>query len=279
MTGAAYCAILVRRSVDALSEKDGNGMIAEIHGKISATGSNLSDRLEDKLTGDIFGSLRYLPFELGIGPILSAAQIPELSELIEKDGLHICQVSFWPYHPLGELDVRIDLDNAVIGIEVKYQSPLSSDDDADYSNGTDEESEKVSVNQLYRESKIVRELAGPDKKAFLILVACDSECESIVSDVKARNLIENGVELGRISWQEILLILENQQPSDPLHNCILGDMVALLKRKGFERFHGFDSPMTAICADGYFSYQYNQDLWSHLFAEPLIDGGNYYEFE
>lgn len=57
-------------------------MIAEIHGKISATGSNLSDRLEDKLTGDIFGSLRYLPFELGIGPILSAAQIPELSKLM-----------------------------------------------------------------------------------------------------------------------------------------------------------------------------------------------------
>ena len=279
MTEVAYCAILVRRSINALREKDGNGMIEEIHGKISTTGSNLSDRLEDKLTGDIFGSLRYLPFDLGLGPILSAARITELSELIEKGGLHSCQVSFWPYHPLGELDVRIDLDHAVIGIEVKYQSPLSSDDDADYSNGTDEELEKVSVNQLYRESKIVRELAEPDKKAFLILVACDSECESIVSDVKARNLIENGVELGRISWQEILLTLEKQQSSDPLHNCVLGDMVALLKHQGFERFHGFDTSMVGICADGYFSYQYHLDLWSHLLAEPLIDGGIYYEFK
>ncbi len=254
-------------------------MIAEIYGKISSTGSNLNDRSEDKLTGDIFGSLRYLPVEFGIGPILAKAKIPELSELVEKGVSHPYKMSFWPYHPLGELDVRIDLDNAVIGIEVKYQSPLSSDDEADYSNTVDEESEKVSVNQLYRESKIVRELAGTEKKAFLILVACDSECESIVSDVKARNLIESGVELGHISWQEILLILEKQRPSDPLHSCILGDMIALLKRKGFERFHGFDSPIATICVDGFFSYQYRHDLWAHLLTEPLIDGGSYYEFE
>jgi|GEM_PF-4181867 len=34
-------------------------MLAEIHNKISGTGSNLSDRLEDQLTGDFFGTLRY----------------------------------------------------------------------------------------------------------------------------------------------------------------------------------------------------------------------------
>ena len=156
-------------------------MIEELYGKISSTGSNLSDRLEDQLTGDIFGSLRYLPFDLGIGPVLSAAQIPELSELIEKSDSLAYRMSFWPYHPIGELDVRIDLDNAVIGIEVKYQSPLSSDDDADYSNVAGKEIDKTSNNQLSRESKIVREIAGPDKKAFLILVASDSDCTRICS--------------------------------------------------------------------------------------------------
>jgi len=35
-------------------------MISEIKGKISASGSNLTDRLEDKLTGDFFGTLQYL---------------------------------------------------------------------------------------------------------------------------------------------------------------------------------------------------------------------------
>ena len=45
--------------------------IAEIKGKISSTGSNLSDRLEDLLTSDVFGPLRYIPFDEGLLPISS----------------------------------------------------------------------------------------------------------------------------------------------------------------------------------------------------------------
>ncbi|WP_179863669.1 hypothetical protein [Bacillus toyonensis] len=49
-------------------------MIAEIHGKISSDSSNLSERLEDKLTGDIFGSLRYLPYLKGLYQLLSGTK-------------------------------------------------------------------------------------------------------------------------------------------------------------------------------------------------------------
>jgi len=47
--------------------------IAELHGKISSSGTNLSDRLEDLLTADIFGPLRYLPFQDGLSHILIQA--------------------------------------------------------------------------------------------------------------------------------------------------------------------------------------------------------------
>jgi hypothetical protein len=46
-------------------------MIAEIHNKLSATGSNLHDRLEDQLTGNVFGTLRYLPYSQGLHVILN----------------------------------------------------------------------------------------------------------------------------------------------------------------------------------------------------------------
>lgn len=49
-------------------------MIAEIHGKISSDGSNLIERLKDKLTGDIFGSLRYLPYRKGLYQLLSGTK-------------------------------------------------------------------------------------------------------------------------------------------------------------------------------------------------------------
>ena len=253
-------------------------MIAEIYGKISSTGSNLSDRLEDKLTGDIFGTLRYLPFDLGIGPILSASHSLELSEMMAENASPTYKMFFWPYHPDGELDVRIDLDNAIIGIEVKYQSSLSTEDEADYSSAGGEGVDKVSVNQLSRESRIVREVAGPNKKAFLILVAGDKDCADKISDVTGRNLIEDSVELAYISWQEIMLMLERQQSDNPLYTCILEDMVALLRKKGFERFCGFTYPVPDIHVDGYFSYQSRLDYSIQLPEKVTVDCGVYYEF-
>lgn len=62
-------------------------VIAELFGKISSSGSNLTDRLEDNLTGDVFGVLRYLPFHSGMAQILSAARIDGLSKSASQSTL------------------------------------------------------------------------------------------------------------------------------------------------------------------------------------------------
>ena len=103
-------------------------MLAELHGKLSANGS-FTDRLEDQLTGDIFGALRYLPFELGMGPLLSASSLPALRAYLERhgpQGYWADRFYFWPRHPLGELDALLEYvspkateDNGVIMFEVK----------------------------------------------------------------------------------------------------------------------------------------------------------------
>ena len=60
-------------------------MIAEIKGKISSSNSNLSDRMEDELTGNVFGNLRYLPFNKGLKKILVNAVYPqEVGDEIKK---------------------------------------------------------------------------------------------------------------------------------------------------------------------------------------------------
>ena len=48
-------------------------MFEEFYGKISRSGSNLSDNLGDKLTGDFFGTLRHMDFCDGLQPILRGA--------------------------------------------------------------------------------------------------------------------------------------------------------------------------------------------------------------
>ena len=53
-------------------------MIAEIKGKLSSTGSNLTNRLEDDLTGNFFGNLRYMSFNKGLKLILMQGIILEI---------------------------------------------------------------------------------------------------------------------------------------------------------------------------------------------------------
>lgn len=259
----------------------GDTVIAELFGKISSSGSNLTDRLEDNLTGDVFGVLRYLPFHIGMAQILRAARIKGLSESVERSTLSFWgdRIRFWPYHEEGELDACLELDDAVVGIEVKYLSGLSSDDEVENStDSSDENPYEESRNQLARESRIIKEWAGPERKAHLIFIAGDSACAAVCGDVQARNIIADGVSLGYVSWQEVLLLLSDLTASDPFQRLMLDDLIRLLRRKGFERFRSFElGTQERISPEDYFLFNYNSTGFQ--FALPhIVNGGDYFEY-
>mgnify|MGYP001019721458 FL=1 len=59
-------------------------MIAELHNKISNSGSNLNEKSEDELTGNFFGCLRYMPFNKGLKKVfLECIRPKELVQYIE----------------------------------------------------------------------------------------------------------------------------------------------------------------------------------------------------
>ena len=210
-------------------------MVEEFYGKISRSGSNLSDSLEDKLTGDFFGTLRYMDFCDGLQPILCGAlrksekqqaESQAAIQLIEnvnctniKDEEHI---KFWPKHALGELDVLLEFDNCYIGIEVKFKSGLSSDD------------------QLIREANILCDLPK-DKKKILLFIAKHESCLSIYRKYK-KDMSKHGVHFVFASWEDIL-----QSMKDILHGgkgsnytfgqkLMISDLVRLLTRKDLDTF-------------------------------------------
>ncbi|MEX6702304.1 hypothetical protein ABS315_22335 [Peribacillus frigoritolerans] len=86
-------------------------MLAEIHNKISQTGNNLSNRLEDKLTGDFFGAVRYLPFEIGLKHVLATAELCHETvnanwlKFIGKEKGFVTQTEFWYRGEEGKIDV------------------------------------------------------------------------------------------------------------------------------------------------------------------------------
>ena len=112
--------------------------IAVIRGKISETGSNLSERIEDLLASDVFGCLRYLPAEKRLMPFLYTARSYQDKALNLPLSAARIRYLFWPYlktkgcnpcEPDVLLGFETDQGLHLIMVEAKYYSGLSSEED------------------------------------------------------------------------------------------------------------------------------------------------------
>jgi len=232
-------------------------VIAELHNKISKTGSNLSDRREDQLTGDFFGSLRYLPFDVGIMPILQDSVFPEkLLDCLDQDAFQIEEwdnmIRFWNdcAYDGTEPDVVIDLGKLVIMIEAKLHSGLSPDNAQEYISEADTQLESEndeSRNQLARESWLLINRYPNAQKRVLLLLAKEMPATEIYNDIcghirSGKNIIAAGIDFGYVTWQKALSALRKMRKSscaDVFQNLVLQDLDSLLTHKGFEQFENF----------------------------------------
>lgn len=253
-------------------------MIAEIHNKVSSSCSNLTERSEDALTGYFFGCMRYIPFDKGLKKVLLQCIRPsELSKYIET--LKVFEwsdkIEFWKKIKVEdkytELDVYLNLESVLIGIEVKYLSGLSSEDDVDNSNGN----EQISYNQLSREARAINQI-GKDKSKLLILLADELSCSKIYQSVQMRKII-NGVELGYISWQEVLIALGKLSNLTLYEQVIINDMILLLEKKGFRRFVNFNTNVN-VDKNNYWSFTGKINITFDFKTEKKVRRGEYYEF-
>ena len=263
-------------------------MIAELYGKISSKGTNLRETLEDNLTGNVFGSLRYIPFSKGIKKILISAIDEEYFDKYELEEWAE-RIEFWPYHKEGELDLVINLKLATIAIEVKYNSGLSSDDDV----SNEEDNKEQSRNQLARESRIIKEFAeARGTTPILLFIARENKGEEIINNIIGRNIIEDDVILKFISWENICASLESLYKSSELsffEKVVVEDIYKLLVKKGFNRFKDFKTNIDkSIIEDKYYLFKSNENYESDLIDDTSkkfsfisninICEGKYYEF-
>ena len=186
---------------------------------------------EDKLTGHFFGTLRYTSFEKILKPLLVNCIRPaELADKLKKirGDYWDDKIAFWKREEKStdekkytEIDVLLDFEEILIGVEVKYQSNLSTDD------------------QLEREAEILQKKANGREK-ILILLAPESTCREIVTERRRRNIFnEFGVNLSYISWEDVSDELTKLQLID-FDALIAEDLTKLLRLKGFESFRSFN---------------------------------------
>lgn len=251
-------------------------MIAEIKGKINRQNTNLTEVGEDELTGNFFGNLRYIPFNKGLKKILKNSIRPmELRNMINEIDEY-----YWDDHLFlwekvrengrnTELDVRLDFSSIIIGIEVKYRSGLSSEDEEENENISAENS----LNQLSREARVLH-LLGSGKKKLLLLLADDLSCEETIQSPR----IMDGVQLGYFSWQEVLIQLKKLTDLNDFEQLVVSDLIELLERKGFLRFSGFALDAADISIADY--WQFESPIRDNKFAfhfDKIVED-EYYEF-
>jgi hypothetical protein len=222
-------------------------LLAEINNKISSSGSNLTERLEDNLTGNFFGAIRYLPFEVGLKNVLTSVRFNEdidrnewgksLSKIHDYD----LEYQFWTKHNEGEIDLLIVHQEVLIGIEVKLFSGLSSDDD----NLELIEDPAESNNQLVRYAMMLNRI-GTGVRKHLIFLAPLQYSTIVEQAMRSRSIIPNNLALGFISWEEVLesLFLIEHNKLEKGQQLILSDLKNLLLKKEFTRFSGFDLKST-----------------------------------
>lgn len=251
-------------------------MIAEIKGKVNRQNTNLTELREDELTGNFFGSMRYIPFTKGLKKILKNAIRPaELQNMIDEIDAYYWNdnIFFWDKvrenERFTELDVRMDFPTITIGIEVKYRSGLSSEDEED-----DESiSAENSVNQLSREARVLR-LVGSDKKKLLLLLADDIACAKTIQGIK----VIDGVQLGYISWQEVLIQLKELTELNDFEQLVVADIIELLEKKGFLRFSNFEMGISDISNKDYWHFNLPKVMYRFSFGVDKIVEDKYYEF-
>ena len=228
------------------------GIIAEIHGKVSSSGSNINDRLEDILTSNVFQLLRYLPIELGILPVLISAENShdekQRRTFVIPTGVNIVSYYFWSRFNNWEPDVFIELKHdekvlANIMIEAKYLSGKSGS--AVYEE--DEDGNKVYVAQSDQLEKLWNSLKAYSNHVpyYLFYLTMDwvMPIQSINESIKAISDYDCRGNIYWLNWQSIHttlnnIIVNNRTIISKADAIVIKDIINLLAKKGLKEFAG-----------------------------------------
>ena len=202
-------------------------MIAEIYHKFSTD-------LEDVLTGDFFGAMRYMPFNRGLNQIFknyAVSEDPQVTHILSNAADDDFNFEFWKRSENGlvEIDGFIPLTSVGIGIEVKYRGGVSGG------------------GELEKEAQVLDEWCN-GKEKLLILIGEAEEAKAIYIENKDKRVFRD-VHLAYLSWQDILLGLDQVLISSSYEKKMIEDLKTLLREKGFVSFEGFSIDQPVVDKD------------------------------
>lgn len=236
-------------------------MIAEIHGKWNDTRNDLH-RIEDQLTGDMFGTFQYMPLADGLAQMLGAAEFHGSGEPRERFLARLAaagkddKFTFWPRGKHGEMDVLVETERDVICIEVKYRSGLSSED------------------QLHRYAAWLQEIGRGKHRTLLFAAPASTAIE--VKQRMEENPLPQDVRFGTLTWEDALERLREarRDAGNIFYERMFGNLCRLLETKGFVPFRGFVAATgeASVTLDAY-EYGVVEEDWPDIDLEGVYTYG------
>lgn len=242
--------------------------IAELYGKLSSTGSNAHERLEDLLTSDVFTAFKYLKPKEALLPFLkllfeknSTAVPPKINswEITHKDVRYV----FWPKGNFRrrEADLLILINNSTVQqyiftIEAKYESGTSDVDIDTKIHDAEKDNERSGLQIAEEFEDLMQErpysnidgIKAPLVNRYLIYLTAENTkpCNVLKRSILA---INDKIESAKFikshilwcNWSTIWQVFKqaNWDEYDFPSYDICKDIVKLLERKGFKNFEGF----------------------------------------
>jgi hypothetical protein len=228
--------------------------IAELFGKISRAGENLTEQLEDLLTSDVFSVCRYVRPETLLLPFLYQAKGLDDAPLENyvKGSISRVNYLFWPRLQRSEPDVLVSLKLSsgqffLILIEAKYFSPKSSSPLSEVQLELAETPRDQLAREYFDLFDAHKALKIPESKVLGRVLVYVTAHRSIPTDSLEESVDEirhfmpgkDKINLFWTSWFELHPIISKVIKCQDWERPILKDLQLLLERKHLIRFKEF----------------------------------------
>jgi hypothetical protein len=248
-------------------------LLAEINGKPCPE----VEGLEDLITSAVFGQLRLIAPPRFWPELFRRAKTVEtpnrslsdvLLSLNTDPSLYTqVEIRFWrSLFAYGEPDLLIHFTGDTVSplimlIEVKLNSGKS---------GFGERDQLARYLSLLDDRRCVPEWPCDVGRRFLLYLTRSFAADDLNESVKASTSVNAKGRMFGLEWNDILEVAHGQRRGDDL----LGEVADFLKRRGFEKFAGFDVvPLSAIPSGSFYGTSYFKDI---PYFEGAV-GGDFYE--
>lgn len=221
-------------------------IFAELHDKLGEDGCGSHDRMEDVLTSNVFGLLRYLPPDRSLLLWLAQAEPVGNGPVLGK--ANAVETIFWPRLGDGEADILLALETApgevdLVVVECKYESKKSGRA-REGRGGCEAQRDQLAkyALALFEDRFDIRLLRGRRvrRRAIVYLTASAGmprdEIEESLGALRDSTWSDRFYWL---SWDRLWSVLTELDREESNYRLVAGDILALLRRKALRPFSGF----------------------------------------